>query len=100
MTQNQKLEWLRKHDYEVDKLTGTDQVTWQAWDTSDYDGYRIITPTKNEAVNKAYEYLKAEILSKYDDLLDCIDVSAKSSDWKAFDFFLIEMKQLIVKMDK
>lgn len=97
MTQNKKLEWLRKHDYEVDKLAGCDQVTWQAWDTLDFDGYRIVMPTQNQAINEAYSFLSEQILNDYTDLLDNIEMSAKTGDWQNFDLFMGKLKAIIIE---
>ena len=97
MTLNQKLKWLRKYDYEVDKLTGCAQVTWQAWDTLDSDGYRIVMPTKNQAINEAYSFLSDKILGDYYDLLDCIEVAAKTGNWGNYDIFMDKLKAMIAK---
>ena len=100
MTQKQKLEWLRKHNFEVDKFTESGQVTWEAWDTLDSGGYFIAMPTKNEAVNEAYEYLKDVILKDFNDLLDTISFSARTTNWKNFEIGMDKLRALILDMDK
>lgn len=97
MTLNQKLEWLRKHNFEVDKLDGCDQVTWRAWDTLDFDGYRIVVPTKNQAINEAYTFLSEKVLGDYFDLLNCIEVAARSANWGNYKMFMDKLKAMIAK---
>lgn len=81
----------------MDKLTGCDQVTWQAWDTLDFYGYRTVTPTENQAINEAYEFLSELVYSEYFDLLDNIEVSAKRADWVNFELFMGKLKEIIIK---
>ncbi len=61
LTHDEKLAWLRKHEYEVDMKEENDEDEfWEAWDTLDYDGYHVVCATKEEAIDEAYNFLSEE----------------------------------------
>jgi hypothetical protein len=60
MTYDQKEAWLNRHEYCVRKNDDTDDESWQAWDTLDYNGYKVVCPTREEAIDEAFNFLSEE----------------------------------------
>jgi hypothetical protein len=56
--QNSKYKWLVSHDFAVRQIEETENGGWEVWDTiGGEDSYRIVMPTRRQAINEAFEFL-------------------------------------------
>jgi hypothetical protein len=56
-TYDQKEAWLNRHEFAVREIEENDEGSWQAWDTIDSNGFRVVCPTREEAIDEAFNHL-------------------------------------------